>query len=68
MYESKLKQFQQDNKIPVEDLASMLGVSKSMVYYWREFGMRRWTTANRAAHKLGCKVEDIIGMVKDEDY
>lgn len=67
MYESKLRKFQRDNHIPVEDLAGILGVSKSMVYYWREFGIRRWTTAANAAKKLGCNVDDIIGMVSYED-
>lgn len=67
MYESKLKKFQRDNQIPVDDLAGILGVSKSMVYYWREFGMRRWTTASNAAKKLGCSVDDIIGMTSYEN-
>ena len=63
-----IKKFQRDNKIPVEDLAGILGVSKSMVYYWREFGIRRWTTAMNAAKKLGCTVDDIIGMIRHDDY
>lgn len=68
MCESKLRKFQRDNKIPVEDLAGILGVSKSMVYYWREFGIRRWTTAKNAANKLGCAIDDIIGMTNNEAY
>lgn len=67
MYESKLKQYQRENRIPTEDLAGMLEVSKSMVYYWREFGIRRWTRAKQVAQKLGCTVDDIIGMVKNDN-
>ena len=66
MYESKLKQYQRENRIPTEDLADMLGVSKSMVYYWREFGVGRWTKARQIAQKLGCQVDDIIGMVNND--
>ena len=62
IYISKLKQFQRDYAIPTTDLKDMLGVSKQMIYYWREFGVRNWTTANKIAKKLKCNVEDIIGM------
>ena len=67
MYESKLKQYQRENRIPTEDLAGILEVSKSMVYYWLEFGIRRWTRAKQVAQKLGCTVSDIIGMTKNDD-
>lgn len=38
-----------------------------MIYYWREFGVRNWTTANKLARKLNCEVNEIIGMTNDED-
>ena len=62
IYISKLKKFQVDSAIPTDDLSKILGVSKQMIYYWREFGVRNWTTANKLSKKLGCTVDDIIGM------
>lgn len=67
IYTSKLKKFQVDTGIPTDDLSKILGVSKQMVYYWREFGIRNWTTANKLAHKLNCKVDEIIGMANYGD-
>lgn len=61
----KLKQFQKANAIPTPDLVSILGVSKQLVYYWREYGIRSWTTARRLAKKLNCNPEEIIGTVDE---
>lgn len=67
IYISKLKRFQLDTALPTDDLSKILGVSKQMIYYWREFGIRNWTTANKMAKKLGCQVDRIIGMGEYED-
>ena len=65
MLTGKLKQFQKANSIPTPDLVSILGVSKQLVYYWREYGIRSWTTARRLAKKLNCNPEEIIGTVDE---
>lgn len=67
IYISKLKKYQIDSAIPVEDMSKLLKVSKQMIYYWREFGIRNWTTANKVARALGCTVDDIIGMTHNEN-
>lgn len=61
----KLKKFQEANAIPTPDLTQILGVSKQLVYYWREYGVRSWTTARRLAKKLNCEPEEIIGTVDE---
>jgi hypothetical protein len=33
-----------------------------MIYYWRDYGIRNWTTAWRIAKELKCKPEEIIGL------
>jgi hypothetical protein len=59
---SRLKKYQESHKIPIEDLCQICDVSKQMIYYWRDFGIRNWTTAWRIAKELKCKPEEIIGL------
>ena len=54
-----------NNRIPIEDLSRICGVSKQMIYYWCDYGVRNWTTALRLSKKLKCKPEEIIGDIND---
>lgn len=63
--ETKIKEYQIRHRIPIEDLSKICGVSKQMIYYWRDYGVRNWTTALKLSRKLKCKPEEIIGVIND---
>ena len=63
---SRLKRYQRRNGLTVEDMSQRLKVSPQMVYYWRDYGIRSWSTAKRVAALLKCQPDDIIGMQDDK--
>ena len=61
--ETKFKQIQDKLSLPVREMSEVCGVSQQLIYYWRTYGVRNWKTAGRLAKKIGCKPDEIIGMV-----
>lgn len=65
MFKPKFKHYQESHNISIRDMCDKLGVSKQMIYYWREYGVRSWKCAQEISSKLKCKVDDILGVICD---
>lgn len=63
---TKFKQFKENKFWTGKQMAEILSVAPAQISRWAVHGLDSWRTADKLSKILGCKPEDILGMLPNK--